>query len=144
MEDTKELREAFTKIDVNGDGRVSREELFNQYSKSMGDAKGEEEVDRIMKEVDTDNNGFIDYTEFIKASMDYRQVMSVENLRIAFDLFDKDGSGSISVQELKNVLHGGSESNKRVWVDVLKEVDQNGDGEIDLHEFEDIVLRSLI
>ena len=60
--DIKELREAFREIDTNGDGRLSRDELLAKYSKMMGVVEAEDEVDRIMNEVDTDQNGFIDYT----------------------------------------------------------------------------------
>jgi len=37
-----------------------------------------------MRDVDTDNNGYIDYTEFIKASIDSRIVLTKENLRATF------------------------------------------------------------
>lgn len=43
-------------------------------------------------------------------------------------MFDKDGSGSISIDEIK-VMFGnvGAISNK-VWKELLSEVDTNGDG----------------
>ena len=47
--------------------------------------------------------------------MDPKKVMSSENLRIAFDLFDRDGSGSISAVELRKVLEGGAASSDKVW-----------------------------
>lgn len=68
--DTKELREAFKFIDTNGDGKLSREELLAYYTDVLGPSLAETEVDRIMSCVDTDNNGFIDCAEFIKASSD--------------------------------------------------------------------------
>ena len=98
------------------------------------------ESERIMKEVDTDNNGFIDYSEFLKANLDIRKVMSNENLKSAFRMFDKDNSGTISAEELKQVLQGDMDSEDNVWEEIIQLVDQNGDGEIDLHEFQDIVL----
>ena len=143
LAELKELRDAFIKIDTNGDGKLSKDELLAQYRLKMSDLDAEDEVNRIMAEADTDNNGFIDYTEFIKASMDTRKVMSSENLRIAFELFDKDGSGSISANELKEVLQAGLRTSNRVWKQIVQEVDRNGDGEIDFHEFQDILFRHL-
>mmetsp|Transcript_18756 Transcript_18756/g.18732 ORF Transcript_18756/g.18732 Transcript_18756/m.18732 type:complete len:146 (+) Transcript_18756:843-1280(+) len=105
-QDTKVLREVFRTIDKNGDGKISRAELLEQFISTMGTANAEIESEHIMKEVDTDANGFIDYTEFLKATMDIKKVLSSENLKAAFKLFDRDGSGSISKNELKKVLGG--------------------------------------
>ena len=48
-------------------------------------------------------------------------------------MFDKDGNGTISPDEIREVL-GGNTSNK-VIEDIIKEVDENGDGEIQFEEF---------
>lgn len=141
--DSKILKEVFKTIDTNGDGKLSKEELLIHYKKVMGDMHAEEEVNHIMNEVDTDNNGFINYTEFLKASISQKTLASSENLRRAFDLFDLDKSGSISAAELKKVLQGGINTNVHVWKQIIKAFDQNGDGEIDLREFEEIITRSL-
>ena len=140
MKETRILREVFKTIDKNGDGKLSIEELIEQYSHTMAIEEATKEAERIMKEVDTDNNGFIDYSEFLKANLDIRKVMSNENLKSAFRMFDKDNSGTISAQELKQVLQGDMDSEDNVWQEIIQLVDQNGDGEIDLHEFQDIVL----
>lgn len=48
-------------------------------------------------------------------------------------MFDKDGSGTISKDEIKEALGGLDE---KIVDDIIKEVDQNGDGEISFEEFE--------
>ncbi|CAG9325473.1 unnamed protein product [Blepharisma stoltei] len=136
--DTKEAREMFRALDTNGDGKLSREELIRGYVKPGGIT--EEDVDRIMREVDTDLNGYIDYTEFLKAAVDQQKYASQSNLKIAFEMFDRDGSGKISALELKEMLQGENATNNELWNELIKTVDQNGDGEIDLKEFEDIIL----
>ena len=47
-------------------------------------------------------------------------------------MFDKDGSGIISADEIREVLQfGGSNSMTAEAVDaIIKQVDENGDGEI--------------
>ena len=42
--------------------------------------------------------------EFLAATMDKSLFMKSEKLRSAFQLFDKDGNGKISPEELKEVL----------------------------------------
>lgn len=118
---------------------LSKEELLQHYVKVMGQENAEEEVNGIMKEVDTDSSGFINYTEFLKAAMSQRLLLSSQNLRKAFDLFDKDNSGTISAAELKKVLEGGLGSDDSVWLQIVNNFDQNSDGEIDLMEFEEII-----
>lgn len=138
-QDIKELKEVFKAIDINGDGKLSADELLKHFELHMGSDHAHEEVLKIMEQVDTDNNGFIDYTEFLKATLNQKTVMSSENLRKAFDLFDKDLSGSISAEELKKVLGGSENIDDNVWKQLIKSVDQNSDSEIDLREFEEII-----
>ncbi|CAG9318358.1 unnamed protein product [Blepharisma stoltei] len=136
-QDLREAREIFRKLDQNGDGKLSREELENGFENLDGFSP--EILDQIMDEVDTDNNGYIDYTEFLKAATDIRKFTSVANLQNAFDAFDKDGSGKISAEELKYVLKDENSEDIEMWNELIKQVDQNGDGEIDLKEFSDLL-----
>lgn len=55
-----------------------------------------------------------------------------EEMRSAFKVFDKDGSGTISKDEMAQVmkLFGDSLTNEDLDV-MLREVDKNGDGTID-------------
>ena len=57
-----------------------------------------------MEKADTDKNGYIDYIEFLKAAMDWRKVLSLENLKAAFRMFDRDRNGRLSSDELKKIL----------------------------------------
>lgn len=63
------MRETFEKLDKNGDGRLSFEELEAQCDDSI-DAK------EVFKRVDTDGNGFIEFTEFLAAAVDMRKLAS--------------------------------------------------------------------
>ena len=65
--------------------------------------------------------------------------MKEEKLHAAFKMLDLDGNGRISKEELKEVL--GKEDNKSdaYWDAMIKEVDKNGDGEIDYSEFIDMM-----
>lgn len=93
-----------------------------------------------MKEVDTDENGFIDYTEFLKASLNHSEVFTVRNLQFAFRMFDKDNDGTISSDELKRMLQNARNISDTVWNELIAQVDSNGDGVIDFSEFQDLVM----
>lgn len=142
-EEMNELQKAFKQLDKNSDGKLSREELVEGYREILGDL-AEEEVDRIMKIADADGSGEIDYSEWVVATMDKRKLLTNEKLEAAFNLFDRDGGGSISAHEIKEVLGVGKQIDEKVWNDIIKEVDSNGDGEISFLEFKIMMQKLLI
>jgi len=141
-EEKQQLMETFKTLDKNGDGTLSRQEILDGYRQIMDEEDAEAEVNRIMAMVDIDKSGEIDYTEFIAATLDKKKMVSKERLEQAFNMFDKDGNGSITADELKEVL-GGQLSNidEGVWDEIVSEVDTNGDGQISLEEFTSMMLR---
>ena len=104
------------------------------YRKLYGDL-AEEEVDKILRVADIDGSGEIDYSEWLVATLNRRSLISDEKLQIAFGFFDKDGSGSISVDELKEVLGSKRLVEDSVWNALIKDIDSDGNGEIDFAEF---------
>lgn len=113
------------------------EEVKTGYLDHYGKVMSDQEVEDMFNSVDTDKSGFIDYSEFVVAALNERQLTSNEKLMAAFKMFDKDGSGTISGDEIKEVLtFGGASTMSAAAIDqILKQVDENGDGEISFEEF---------
>ena len=88
------------------------------------------EVVMIMEKLDLNNNGTIDYSEFVIANVDAQKLLQEDKLKEAFDLFDVDHSGEITIDELKKVLGGGkkNEIDDSEWERMMQEVDISGDG----------------
>lgn len=63
-EERDSLMRAFKKMDLNGDGKISIEELKIAYQKTAGmdAARAEKEARKVFEKVDKDRSGFIDYT----------------------------------------------------------------------------------
>jgi len=74
------------------------------YLESYGKLISDEEIEKLFAAVDVDNSGFIDYTEFVVASMNEKALMTNERLAGAFKIFDKDNSGMITPAEIRTVL----------------------------------------
>lgn len=73
--------------------------------RSLGQNPSSTELQDMLNEVDVDGDGTIDFNEFL--SMMAKKIHdgdTDEELRRAFDVFDKDGSGNISITELKQVM----------------------------------------
>ena len=63
-----------------------------------------DDLGKAMTMIDTNQNGLIDYTEFIAACLHSYNYLKESHLRSAFSYFDKDGSGTISREELRQCL----------------------------------------
>ena len=79
---------------------LTRDELLVGFKAFWGN-EAEELLDQTMKMVDKDGSGEIEYFEWIIVTIDKRSLLSEEKLKAAFDLFDDDGSESISPNEIK-------------------------------------------
>eukprot|EP00392_Amoebophrya_sp_AT5.2_P003607 g3612.t1 len=136
----KELRELFQQLDVDNDGTLTAEEIINGMTKAgLKDALPRDQLEDLIKQIDSDGSGQIDYSEFLAATMDKRHYAQDDAaLYAAFRVFDKDGNGSIDQQEIADVLADGdtrSKLSKEVIEAILADGDTNGDGMIDFDEF---------
>ena len=106
-EELDELKEIFFAFDKNCDGKISKEEfvtgLSNTNTLNTILKKGNS-IEGLMKNIDTDNNGYIGFEEFCIALINKEKILTEQNLQMAFDVFDRDKSGGISQSELKYIL----------------------------------------
>lgn len=138
MEQTKHLKKLFDEIDDNGSGTITKDELLVAYKKMMTPSEAEAQVERIFNAGDIDGSGTIGYTEFIQVAMEKDKMFTKENIKQAFEVFDKDGNGKISSEELKAVLSQDKSIEEYFWDQMIHQLDVNGDGEVDLVEFEQL------
>jgi calcium-dependent protein kinase len=71
-------------------------------------------------------------------------LLSPEKLKAAFVLFDRDGGGTISALEVKEMLCQGQNIDDEVWEKIIQEVDNDGNGEIDFDEFTEMMTKLLV
>ena len=135
IDEIKKLRSIFLKFDSNGDGHLTKDELMHGLMEMMEKEEAKKEVNRLMEIIDTDGNGFIEYEEFLRASMDKDKLLSKKNLQIVFDFLDKNKNGKISYDEIKDILDKENKSEDDIWKALVNEVDLDGDGEISFNEF---------
>ena len=63
-EELAEFREIFNLVDKDGGGTISKEEL-GELMETLGIDATPEEIDLMIAEIDEDNNGVIDFDEFV-------------------------------------------------------------------------------
>ena len=70
--------------------------------RAVGRNPTEKDLQEILKEIDKDNSGSIEFDEFVELME--RTFTQPDELLEAFSIFDKDGSGKISLSELGQVM----------------------------------------
>lgn len=143
LHNREELEDVFKRFDANGDGKISSSELSGILS-SMGCDVKQEELGLMMKEADTDGDGFISLEEFIDLNTKGKdRAACLEDLKNAFEVFDLDRNGSITADELFQVLKGmGDGSTREDCRNMINGVDKNGDGLINFEEFKTMMTNS--
>ncbi len=107
---------------------MSKEEILEGYDLFFGKNLDKVDIEKMFDAVDIDRSGYIDYSEFVIATMNEKQLLTNEKLQSAFKMFDKDGSGLISAEEIKEVLGFGKTLSEEAVNEIIKQVDENGDG----------------
>ena len=115
------------------------EEVRIGYEEHYGQILTQDELENMFNAVDLDNSGYIEYQEFVTAAINKKEMTTNENLLAAFKMFDKDGSGLITADEIREVLGFGDTLSRKQIDRMIKQCDANGDGQIDFDEFVDMM-----
>ncbi|WVZ19139.1 hypothetical protein V8G54_006461 [Vigna mungo] len=135
VEEVEIIKDMFTLMDTDKDGRVTYEELKAGLRK-VGSQLAEPEIKMLMEVADVDGNGVLDYGEFVAVTIHLQKMENDEHFHKAFKFFDKDGSGYIESGELQEALADESgETDADVLHDIMREVDTDKDGRISYEEF---------
>ena len=162
--DSSELRKVFQMFDKNGDGQITKKEL-GESLRNLGIYIPDDELDAIMGKIDANGDGCVDVEEFGEL---YRAIMdgddgraggegagagegeggaageeADEDMREAFRVFDANGDGYITVDELGAVLSSLGLKQGRTAEEcrrMIGRVDRDGDGRVDFHEFRQMML----
>lgn len=131
-EDVLVLKDIFNSLDINNDGTLT----FNDIKEGLAILPAGKKLNfsEIYKSIDTNQSGSVNYTEFIAAAMDPNIYLKEDRLYEAFKVFDRDNSGKISFNEIKEILKGEDFEIGNIK-NILQEFDSNNDGEIDYNEF---------
>jgi calcium-dependent protein kinase len=146
MPDVINACKLFNQIDVNGDGKINKQELLKGLQSKMKSPTLEKDAEEIYKNIDMDNNGYIAYEEFVRAAVSKEKFLNENVLRYAFRYFDKDGSGEITFDEIEDVFKESITDKENLHDSLQKiigEVDANGDGVIEFNEFTYIMKKML-
>ena len=131
-----ELKEIFIQHDTNGDGCIATTELGTVLH-AMKIFVSEADLQNYILDIDPDGYGLIDFCELL--SLIVRKVRCPdpdEDLLEAFKVYDRDGNGYITANELQDVLTKlGEEVTVSEVKAIIDEADTDGDGMINYADF---------
>lgn len=108
--------------------------LFREKLAQRG-ARGPLGMQRIFKVMDDNNSHTLEIQEFWKAICDFRLQISPEECRKLFDLFDLNGDGEISYDELLRSVVGEMNPMRKEFVSrAFKKIDRDGSGVLDMSD----------
>ncbi|CAG5122467.1 unnamed protein product [Candidula unifasciata] len=130
-----ELQEAFT-MHCSPDNTIPLNKL-GIVIRSLGRAPTEAQLQALIKEFESKGVQTLtcQQVEAIINKYDFPPE-SPDALREALRLFDKEGSGMINASEVCHILCNlGEKLVKEEMVEMIRELDPNGDGQISIEEF---------
>jgi Ca2+-binding EF-hand superfamily protein len=134
--DLKAVYKLFCKIDEDGSGHVGVEEFFDHFNLEYGAF-----AERAFSVMDVDRSGNshlkLDFSEFFVGLYNYCTQSHETLVKFAFDLFDIDGGGHISLIEMEELVKMvyGKKTSEGQLKKLMKNMDRDGSGEITLNEF---------
>jgi Ca2+-binding EF-hand superfamily protein len=144
------MKKIFDTFDKNGDGFITKLEL-KESLKNIRITVTDIEVEEIVARVDENGDGLIDFEEFVTLCEGFEKAGGGEfyrpvgvhdddddeDLREAFDVFDKDKDGLICVEELDLVLCSLGLGKMKIddCREMIRKVDVDGDGMVNFDEF---------
>ena len=129
--------EMFSKIDTNGDGTVSSDELAT--FKAQG-PEGGPTTEEMLSQLDTDGSGDVSQSEFTSGMEQMRQNRRTEEESSSdkdtemFSKIDTNGDGTVSSDELAAFKAQGPEGGPTTE-EMLSQLDTDGSGDVSQSEF---------
>ena len=134
----------FRHFNKSGNCKLTKEEL----RQGLYEYKDKEEVDNYVENLflllDGDNNGYIEYEEFLRACIDKKLILKQNYLKYAFKFLDQDKSETLNTQKIiKAFVVKPNQILEAVFNKTLNNVDKDGDGIINYQEFEELMLNCM-
>ncbi|WCJ33481.1 calcium-dependent protein kinase 32 [Euphorbia peplus] len=135
VEEVAGIKEGFQMMDTSNKGKIDIQDLRIGLEK-LGHQISENDVQMLMEAGDLDGDGHLDYAEFVTISVHLRKMGNDEHLLKAFEFFDKNQSGYIEIEELReNLADEVDENNDDIVNAIMHDVDTDKDGRISYEEF---------
>ena len=140
-EQEDQIKQAWSLFDADDSGSIEHHEL-KQVMGTLGLQPTQDELDDIIRDIDKDMDGQIDYNEFLRLmSTKLKDAQTQDELFEAFTVFDKKGNKYFTAKELTEVSHTlKCQFSAEDISEMIAVANLNGDQHINFEEFVRIML----
>jgi calcium-dependent protein kinase len=138
------IQKIYRYFNLSGNCKLTKDELKKGLYNYRSETQIDSIVDKLFVLLDGDNNGYIEFEEFLRACIDKNKILTKENLWYAFKFLDKKNKNSIDAQTLMRAFD--AKPNKMleaVFNKTLNDGDLDNNREISFEEFEEIMKNTL-
>ncbi|XP_067009143.1 troponin C, isoallergen Bla g 6.0101 [Anabrus simplex] len=137
------LKKAFDAFDREKKGCISTE-MVGTILRMLDHPVDDALLKEIIKEVDADGSGELEFEEFISLASRFLVEEDAEalekELKEAFRMYDKEGNGYITTSVLREILKELDDKLSNVELDgIIEEIDSDGSGTVDFDEFMEVM-----
>jgi len=134
----------FRHFNKSGSCKLTKEELMNGLYDYRDKNEVDKVVDHLFRLLDGDNNGFIEYEEFLRACIDKKTILKSTYLKYAFKFLDKEKTGTLNTQKIiKAFVLTPNKLIEAVFNNTLNSVDHDSDGIINFEEFQELMMKCM-
>ena len=136
----KKAKQVFNEISGGNRHYLITKETFVSRMEKIFQGLNKIEIEELFDELDENETGNIEYEELIRALTDKEKLLTDKNMREAFNFFDKDNSGSITWNEIAEIVYPEGKIPKNIIKEFLNEIGENDENmRIDYFEFKKIL-----
>ena len=134
----------FRHFNKSGSCKLTKEELMNGLYDYRNKNEVDKVVDHLFRLLDGDNNGFIEYEEYLRACIDKKTILKSTYLKYAFKFLDKEKTGTLNTQKIiKAFVLTPNKLIEAVFNNTLNSVDRDSDGIINFEEFQELMMKCM-
>ncbi|XP_076958440.1 calcium-dependent protein kinase 8-like [Bidens hawaiensis] len=134
-EEVAGIKQGFDLMDTSKQGKINIVELKAGLQK-LGQQIPDADLQILMDAGDVDKDGYLNYGEYVAISVHLRKMDNDDHLKDAFAFFDRNKSGYIEIDELREALSDELEpNNEDIIAVIIRDVDTDKDGRISFEEF---------
>jgi len=137
--DAKSAIKLFKLVNENGDGKLQKKELKKTLLNFVSEEFLEQnDFDDKFAMLDGENKGYVNYEEFLRATLDRKKVLTDEILKYSFIYFDPEETGFIKKKKIKSIF--GNKIDNLTFQSMFDEIDLDKDGKISFEDFKSMLL----